>query len=357
MAENYSFFNSKNKDRVYNAKHWADYFFPLFKSGVFNGDLQVVSTGGMKIKIKMGYAWINGYAYHLTRDMELDLETASGNMNRADSIVLRLDLTNRWIKSFVKTGNYYANTPIPPEPERTSTVYELVIAHVFVSSGTTMITQDMIEDVRMDNIRCGWVCGTVEEVDFTQIKAQFDAFFEKYEADIVTEYGLYLQSIGSLLEQAQANYNEWIKNGNDNYNDLINEMRSFYETLSDQGQAIHDQYSADIARYFTELQETGNNNLLEITRQFMLFRNEKEAEFLEWFEHIKGILGEEPAGSLQIKTDRLAAQVEDLETMLLDGTVRGKLNTDQGNYITDSMGNALLIGWPICNCNKQALNA
>ena len=33
MAENYSFFNSKDHDRVYNARHWADYFFPLFKSG------------------------------------------------------------------------------------------------------------------------------------------------------------------------------------------------------------------------------------------------------------------------------------------------------------------------------------
>ena len=93
MAENYSFFNSKDHDRVYNARHWADYFFPLFKSGVFNGDLQVVANGGMTVKIKSGYAWIDGYGYHLTDGLVVDLETASGNMNRADSIVIRLDLT------------------------------------------------------------------------------------------------------------------------------------------------------------------------------------------------------------------------------------------------------------------------
>ena len=87
MAENYSFFNSKDHDRVYNARHWADYFFPLFKSGVFNGDLQVVANGGMTVKIKSGYAWIDGYGYHLTDGLVVDLETASGNMNRADSIV------------------------------------------------------------------------------------------------------------------------------------------------------------------------------------------------------------------------------------------------------------------------------
>ena len=41
MAENYSFFNSKDHDRVYNARHWADYFFPLFKSGKRRGQINV----------------------------------------------------------------------------------------------------------------------------------------------------------------------------------------------------------------------------------------------------------------------------------------------------------------------------
>ena len=30
-----TFFNSKGGDRKYNATHWANYFKPLFKSGVF----------------------------------------------------------------------------------------------------------------------------------------------------------------------------------------------------------------------------------------------------------------------------------------------------------------------------------
>ena len=32
MAELYSFFNSKDHDRKYNARHWADYFAPLSKA-------------------------------------------------------------------------------------------------------------------------------------------------------------------------------------------------------------------------------------------------------------------------------------------------------------------------------------
>lgn len=178
MAENYSFFNSKDHDRKYNAQHWADYFFPLFKSGVFNGDLQVVANGGMSVKINGGYAWIDGYGYHLTDGLVLDLETASGNMNRADSIVLRLDLTNRWIKAFCKTGSYYSGIPTPPEPEVSRTIHEIVLARISVAAGITEITQDIIVDTRMDESICGWVCGTVEQIKFEQVYAQFQAYQE-----------------------------------------------------------------------------------------------------------------------------------------------------------------------------------
>lgn len=211
MAEQYSFFNSKEGDRKYNARNWADYFFPLFKSGVFNGDLQVVTNGGMSVRVKEGYAWIDGYVYHLTDGLVLDIETASGNMNRADSIVIRLDLTNRWIKGFCVTGGNYTGTPTPPEPAVTATVHELVIANVSVPAGATEITQDMITDTRMDGNLCGWVCGAVDQIKFEQIKAQFDAFFSKYSSDIKTAYDNYMAAMGELEESAQAEYEEMLE--------------------------------------------------------------------------------------------------------------------------------------------------
>ena len=211
MAEQYSFFKSDNGDRKYNASHWADYFFPLFKSGVFNGDLQVVANGGMSVRVKEGYAWIDGYAYHLSDGLVLDLETASGNMNRADSIVIRLDLTNRWIKGFCVTGGNYSGTPTPPEPAITATVHELVIANIYIPAGVTEITQDMITDTRMDGNLCGWVCGAVDQIKFEQIKAQFDAFFSKYSTDIKAAYDDYTEAMGALEESAKAEYEEMLE--------------------------------------------------------------------------------------------------------------------------------------------------
>ena len=206
MSENYSFFNSKDHDRKYNARHWADYFKPLFVSGVFNGDLNVTANNDMTVTLNAGYAWLEGYGYHLDAPLTFNMETASGNMNRIDNIIIRLDLTNRYVKAFAVTGTYYSGKAVAPALERTATIYEVCVCQINMAAGTTAITQAMITDTRMNSDLCGWVTGSVEQISFEQITAQFNTFFAQYEADIQTEYAAYLQNIGSLETQAQTSY-------------------------------------------------------------------------------------------------------------------------------------------------------
>ncbi|MDE5818047.1 MAG: hypothetical protein K2I07_01830 [Lachnospiraceae bacterium] len=233
--ESSSFFNSKDGDRVYNAGDWADYFRPLFQTGVFNGDLQVVANGGMSVKVQTGYAWIDGYKYRIKDEpLTLDMETASGNMNRIDNIVIRLDLPNRLIKSYVVSGNYYQGTATPKMPEISATIHEIVIARITVDAGTTEITQDLIEDTRMDGDLCGWVCGAVDQIKFEQIKAQFDAFFAKYRASILTEYESYTDAITSYEEQQKEDFEAW-----------VNSLKNILD-------------DADVARLQSEIDQTGS---------------------------------------------------------------------------------------------------
>lgn len=266
MSEQYSFFNSKDHDRIYNAKDWADYFAPLFKSGVFNGDLQVTANDDMTVTINTGYAWIDGYAYHLTEPITVNLETASGNMNRIDNIKIRLDLSNRWVLHDQDTGNYYQGAAVAKDPEITATVHDLIIARVSVPAGTTAITQDMITDTRMDDTLCGWVCGAVDQISFDQIKAQFDVFFAKYEADIKSDYADYLTNISSLETQAQTSYDA-------------------------------------------------------MTAQFETYENEQEKEFEAWVASIKDILDGNVAGNLLLLIDEKMQKVT-------VGTIDGKAYLD-----------------------------
>lgn len=280
MKETYSFFNSKDKDRVYNAKDWADYFFPLFRTGVFNGHLQIVENGGMNIKAKPGYAWVDGYEYHLWDEGVLDLEMASGNMNRKDSIVVRLDHTKKWVRMFCKTGSYYAGTAIPPAPEISATIHEIVIAHISVPAGTTRITQSMIEDTRMDKTICGWVCGAVEQIDFSQITAQFNAFFADYREDISEEFLQFQKNASDYSDQFVAwvagkkaeittwqgaeeeDFDKWVQEFVNKWESwLLGETKGWQEEIIDWFNNLREQLTENAAVSLQE--QIGNLNNLE----------------------------------------------------------------------------------------------
>ena len=179
--ERYGFFDSVNGDRRYSSDDWDDYFRPLFKTGVFTGDLRVTAGPGMAITIAPGYAWMDGKTYHSDSDHVINLATASGNLNRYDGVVIRLDRTARVIGARVKTGNQ-ETYPSKPTVTRNATAFEIMLADIYVKAGTTTITQSMITDHRLDAEVCGLVTGTVEQIDYAQIFAQFTAYFSEQQS-------------------------------------------------------------------------------------------------------------------------------------------------------------------------------
>lgn len=162
--EKYGFFNAVatadgKYDRSYLAEDFAGYFSSFIVNGVFKelGDkLEVTINSGMSIKVKSGVAWINGYRYENDNDLTFTLENADGTLSRIDSVVVRLDITNREIKIHVKKGSL-STSPIVPAITRNNDVYELQLATVRVSANTAVLTQSMITDKRADKNMCGWV--------------------------------------------------------------------------------------------------------------------------------------------------------------------------------------------------------
>ena len=180
-AQDYGyFFNSNNSDRTYNADSFETWLKPFFLSGVFNGELQVLAQDApdMTVQVTSGHANLDGKAAYWSGSNTLQLATASGVYNRIDTIVLRRDNTNRACSIEVVTGTAALN-PTPKAPTRTADKYELVLAQIFVGVGVTEITQANITDTRMDSDICGYVAATVDQIDFDQIKAQYDAWAEE----------------------------------------------------------------------------------------------------------------------------------------------------------------------------------
>lgn len=175
------FFNSNNSDRTYNAESFESWIKPLMSNGVFGTGMQVSaqSTPDMTVNVADGYANINGKLGAWPTANTMTIQTASGVYPRWDCIVLRRDNTNRKITLEVKTGTA-SLTPSAPTPTRDADIYELVLAQIYVTAGTTSITNANIVDKRTDTSLCGLVTCPVVNPDFTGLYAQFTQQFQDW---------------------------------------------------------------------------------------------------------------------------------------------------------------------------------
>lgn len=176
MSTHALFYNSVSGDRVYDADSFTEWLRPFFMTGVFNGDLFVSADSGMTVKVGTGYVNINGKVMNFEEETSLTLDAASATLKRIDAIVARRNDTDREITIEVIKGTQSAS-PVAPEPVRSGSIYDLVLAHVFIDKASVAIVQGDITDTRPDSEICGWVASTVTEITFDQIVAQLEDQF------------------------------------------------------------------------------------------------------------------------------------------------------------------------------------
>lgn len=185
------FWDSENGDRTYSAGSFESWLKKFFTSGVFNGDLQVRATSGMTLEIEPGYANVDGKVKFWNGAFRLTLQAANSTYPRIDTIVITRDNVNREIRCEVVTGNYSADTPQPTAPIRNAEKYQLVLAQIYVATGATGVTQSDITDTRANTELCGYITGTVSELDFSAFTTQFEAYFAEFKSEHETEWSLW----------------------------------------------------------------------------------------------------------------------------------------------------------------------
>ena len=185
MAQKYGFFNSINHDRVYDASDVASFLSKFFTNGVFNNSLLVSANDNMTVNVAIGNANINGYGYENTESLTLDIDEADSELGRIDSVIVRLDLTNRKITTEILQGQY-ASSPSQPTITRTGNIYDLRLANISIPAGATRITAEQITDTRFGS-DCGNVVQAVQYLDTAEIFAQYEAYFNSWFAELQDE--------------------------------------------------------------------------------------------------------------------------------------------------------------------------
>ena len=179
------FFNSIDGDRKYDADDISNYFLKLISNGVFANpanSMQIQAAGGMKVKVTPGWAFINCKWLRLDNDYYITLDKADVKYSRVDRIVLRLDPSDdaREITIRVKKGDAKEKAYLKSLERVKNGVWELSLGYVWVHANATEIRQSNIVDERANTDVCGFVTGLIDQIDTTNLFAQYDDAFNEF---------------------------------------------------------------------------------------------------------------------------------------------------------------------------------
>lgn len=179
-----------NYDREYSAAVFAHYFSLLVKNGVFPDpstgmQVKASSSPDMHVSVQPGSGWINGYYITVPEDSPevLTVPTANPSLSRIDSVIMGLNYVEREIQLYIKSGAVSAS-PSAVSLQRDNDLYEMELAQITVAAGVASISQANITDMRQNTSRCGIVKGTIDQIDTTDLFAQYDDAFQTWFADI-----------------------------------------------------------------------------------------------------------------------------------------------------------------------------
>lgn len=143
-------------------------------------EFEVKAAGGMNLTVSDGVAYlktsndgIGGIVFSPKDEVKLTANVAA-SYTRYDYVAIRYTKATNTCELVYQEG-----TQTKPAPTRNLEQYELIIAIVALKGNTGEITQDMIQDTRLDEGYCGLTVDTLTKIPTQELYNQFEAFYQK----------------------------------------------------------------------------------------------------------------------------------------------------------------------------------
>lgn len=148
MTISCGFFNSVSGDRLYDAVDLSRIFDGVIEDGIFAsvGEGFIVTfNANLNVNVGSGRAWFNGtWTYNDAAVIET-VSTADALLDRIDVVYLEIDTSNGVRNNSVGIlAGTPASTPVAPTLTDDAYVHQYALAHIYVSAGTTTLTQSDI---------------------------------------------------------------------------------------------------------------------------------------------------------------------------------------------------------------------
>lgn len=187
----YGFFNGSNN---YGQEELARYFSNIYENGVniTNSDMgmKVTRYSSTDLKVAIGFSIVNGY--YLYQDVIKTITVdKDATYNRIDRVVVRLDVSNMTVSIELKQGTA-SSKPTAPSLTRTSSVYELSLAQIYVDSSNGIKS---VTDERYDSN----LCGAIRPKNLSEFNSMMTGFNNRFNTWFEQQQGegwrnIYIQS-------------------------------------------------------------------------------------------------------------------------------------------------------------------
>ena len=264
MAEKSGFFNARETeggiyDREYDAEQFAEYFANFISNGVYvnpANQLKVVFNNSpdkpFVVVVRKGKAYIDGYWYELTEDMEVTIPANTESYAIKDVICCTLDKTERKVSIILKEG------VTNDVPVNNNTQHDLVLSTILVQPNASKLNAEDITDKRPDKTYCGFVTGVIDQIDTTELFQQYDdafrTFFNEMKDQLSTDAAGNLQTQIGLLSNLKTIVKDSIVNAiNSLYDSIIGKTLKTLEEVSsntEQGYYVDALAVAELNRKF-----------------------------------------------------------------------------------------------------------
>ena len=247
MSVTYGFYNSKNRDRRYDAIQMSSIFDGIIRDGVlqhFGTAMMVKESEGMMVNVGIGRAWFNHTWTLNDALLPLTLPLSEVILNRIDAVVLEVDARESVRANSIKiVKGTPASSPKNPTLIKTNDRWQYPLAYIRVNAGVKAIRQANITNC-VGTSACPFVTAPLEKMSIDALVAQWGdqwkAFYGAQTSDMEAtnsfwknQWRTWFQAQTTEIQEAYLN---WEHQWEEFFNAHVNEITDTAEYWKDMWQ-------------------------------------------------------------------------------------------------------------------------
>lgn len=300
------FFNSIDRDRLYDATQFGSIFDGIVRDGIFMSIgtcFRVVQDEEMTVHVGIGRAWFNHTWILNDSLLPIQIPQSEILLNRIDAIVIDIDNTPGVRANTIQViKGTPATNPARPTLVRSHSHNQYPIAYVYVGQRVTEIRQANITNM-VGTSETPFVTGILETVNIDMLVAQWGdqwrEFFENQTTDME-----------QTNQKWKDQWNTWFVTQSELMQNTFRAWITEWEIFRDTYQNEMEEY--DIL-WRKRWEQWFFNYTNDNSKDIMDWKNKIQSEFTSWWDDLKNILDENCCSQLTQAVLDLSQRVTELE--------------------------------------------